>query len=159
MAQVDNNLVAVFDISGSLYGLVLTSVQEILPMPSITPLPKAPAIIRGIVNIRGTAVPVLDIRARFRLPSKSPVPTDHLVVARAGQRPVALCVDRVLDLRPVASSAIQDADSITPGAEYLAGVARCADGLILIHDLCTFLAEAEANDLDAALAHHATATP
>ena len=115
------------------------------------PLPKAPSIVEGVVNIRGVVVPVIDIRERFRLPARAPHPADHLLVAWAGPRLVALRVDRVLGFLRIDPHDMEDAEAITPRAEYLAGVARQADGLVMLHDLATFLADAEAGDLDQAL--------
>ena len=56
-----------FEVGGQHYGLPSSDIKEILPAVTLVPLPKAPAIVEGIVNVRGTAVPVLDIRARFGL--------------------------------------------------------------------------------------------
>ena len=144
-------LINVFELSGYRYGVSLADTREVFRTPSIVPLPKGPLIIEGIVNIRGTVIPVLDVRKRFRLPEKPPHPADHLVVAQAGSRLVALRVDRVLGIEDVDSKDIEDAAAITPRMEYVAGVAKLPDGLVLIHDLRTFLADSEARDLDQAL--------
>src|SRR3989304_2572429 len=93
--------ISVFELSGCRYGVPLADTREFLRLPSIVPLPKAPLIIEGIVNIRGAVAPVLDVRKRFRLPEKPPHPADHLVVAQAGSRMVALRVDRVLGIEDV----------------------------------------------------------
>src|SRR5437870_13646015 len=86
--------ILVFEVGGQRYGLPAAEVREILRAVAIVPLPRAPAIIEGIINIRGTVVPVLDLRTRFRLPAKPVEPADHLVVAWAGERLVAVRVDR-----------------------------------------------------------------
>ena len=75
--------VVVFELNEHRYALPLTDVREVLALPAIVPLPKAPTIVEGVVNIRGVVVPVMDIRARFRLPARPPHPADHLLVARA----------------------------------------------------------------------------
>lgn len=143
--------ILVFELGEYRYGLPLAAVCEVLPMPSIVPLPKAPSVVEGVVNIRGVVMAVMDIRLRFRLPAKTPHPTDHLLIAWAGRRRVALRVDRVVGLAPIAAHDIQEADVLSTRAEYLVGVARQPDGLVLLHDLDGFLAEAELGDLDAAL--------
>lgn len=117
---------------------------------TVVALPKAPAIVEGIINVRGAVVPVLDIRARFRLAAKAIAHTDHLILALAGPRLVALRVDRALDLARIEAREVEDAKEVVPGADYVAGVARLPDGLVLIHDLRTFLSEAEAASLDEA---------
>lgn len=144
--------VVVFELNEHRYALPLADVREVLAVPAIVPLPKAPTIVEGVVNIRGVVVPVMDIRARFRLPAQPPHPADHLLVARAGARLVALRVDQVLGLELMDPHDTQDAAAITPRTEYLVGVARRRDGLVMLHDLGAFLADAEASDLDDALA-------
>lgn len=152
-------LINIFEISGHRYAISLADTQELFRIPSVLPLPKAPAIVEGIVNIRGTVVPVLNLRKRFRLPERPAQPSDHLVLAQAGPRRVAFRVDRVLGLQDVASTDIEDATAIVAHAGYVAGVAKLPDGLVLIHDLRTFLSDAEGRDLDGALDDNLAAQP
>ena len=86
--------VLVFEISGLRYALPTSDVSELARAVTIVPLPKGPPIVEGIINVRGRIVPVLDIRSRFRLPPKAVSPTDHLILAHAGQRLVALIRSR-----------------------------------------------------------------
>lgn len=140
-----------FEVSGHRYGLLSARVRELIRAVTIVPLPRAPAIVEGIIDVRGSIVPVIDIRSRFRLAPKPLEHTDHFVLAWTGERLVALRVDRALDLLRVDADKIEDARDIVSGAEHIAGVAKLPDGLVLIHDLETFLSEAERQDLDAAV--------
>jgi purine-binding chemotaxis protein CheW len=140
-----------FEVGGQRYGLPAADVREVARAVTMARLPRAPAIVEGVVNVRGMLVGVLDIRARFRLAPKGLEPTDHLIVAQAGSRVVALRVDRVVDLVRLDAGQIGGAEQAVPGVGYVAGVARTDDGLVLIHDLRTFLSEAEALSLDEAL--------
>jgi purine-binding chemotaxis protein CheW len=115
------------------------------------PLPAAPPVIEGVVNLRGAVVPILDLRARFSLGARPLHPDDHLVFAEAGPRVVGFRVDRVLDLVPVPEDLIDAARDVTPAAEYLEGFAKLPDGLVLIHDPASFLSRAESSKLDEAL--------
>jgi len=142
----------VFRLDRSRYGLPLESVVEVLPAVALTPLPKAPAIVEGVIDLRGRVVPVLDIRSRFRLPARPMDVADHLIVARAGGRTVAIRADEAIDLVRLEAPDVEPLDPVVPGAAYVAGVARTADGLVLLHDLLTFLTRAESDDLDRALA-------
>ncbi|MGH7437454.1 MAG: chemotaxis protein CheW, partial [Polyangiaceae bacterium] len=110
-----------------------------------------PAIVEGLVNVRGRIVPVLDIRSRFRIPLRPLAPSDHLILAQAGTRLVAIRVDRAVDLLRVEEGQLQATGEIVPDGECVAGVAKLSDGLALIHDLRTFLDEAEGLALDDAL--------
>jgi purine-binding chemotaxis protein CheW len=143
--------ILLFELSGQRYGLVSSDVQELLRAVAMVPLPQSPAVVEGIINLRGSIVPVLDIRARFRLPAKPPEHTDHLVVACLGQRRVALRVDRVLDLVQLEAAEIEDAKGIVPGMEYVTWIAKPSSDIVLIHDLRTFLSQTEAVTLEEAL--------
>lgn len=143
--------ITIFEISRQLYGVTTDVVREFFRLPAIAPLPKAPRIIEGVVNIRGTAVPVLDLRSRFRLPAKPPHPADLLLVADAGTRMVALRVENVRESQRIDSGQLQDASTISPRAEYVSGILKLLDGIVLIHDLSTFLSTAEAMETDDAI--------
>lgn len=110
---------------------------------AITPLPKAPEIVLGILDLQGELIPVIDLRKRFRLPQKPIRSSDHFVVASTGARTVALVVDGTTGVIDPAALTIVPPDDIAPGTEHLAGVLRCDDGLILLHDLHTLLFAAE----------------
>ena len=137
-----------FEIWHERFGIPLTDVREIVRAVSIVRLPKAPPVVEGIINVRGSVVPTLDIRARFNLPPKVLEPSDHLVIAFAKRRVVAIRVDRVTDLVTLAKSDVEDVAGAVPGSDWIAGVAKLDDGLLLIHDLSTFLSAAEAEALD-----------
>lgn len=119
---------------------------------AVAPLPRAPPIVEGVINVRGALVPVLDIRQRFGIPPHPLTLDQHLIIARSGPRVVALRVDRALDLVEVDESAIESAATLTPGAEYVTGIARLPDGVLVIHDLERFLSLDEARGVDAAVA-------
>lgn len=143
--------VLVFEVGGQQYGLPASDVQELQRAATLTPLPRAPAVVEGVVNLRGRVIPVLDIRSRFGLPARPMERTDHFVVARAGERVVALRVDRAIDLVRVDAADVEDARGSVPGVDYVTWVAKLPHSLVLIHDLRTFLSRAEAAELDEAL--------
>lgn len=108
-------------------------------MVEITPLPKVPDIVIGVVNVQGRVVPVFNIRKRFRLPEREVAITDQLVLAHTAARLVALIADAVTGIVECQPEDIAAAESILPGMEYVAGVLKLKDGMVLIHDLDTFL--------------------
>lgn len=137
-----------FELADQRFGIPAADIQEVARAVSLSRLPKAPQIVEGVINFRGTAIPVLDIRARFKLPPKPVLPSDHLIIARAGPRVVAIRVDSVVDLITISRSDIDSVASITPKSDYIAGVARLPSDIVLIHELATFLSAAEAADID-----------
>jgi purine-binding chemotaxis protein CheW len=119
---------------------------------SIAPLPRSPAIVEGVINVRGTLVPVLDIRKRFGLPASEVAPSNHLILAEAGGRKVALRVDRAHELVTVDSRDIVPADASIAGEGVVSGMARLPDGVLVIHDLERFLSLDERKATELALA-------
>lgn len=140
-----------FALGDQLYALPLPAVERIVRMVSITPLPQAPAIVLGVINVRGRVMPVLNLRRRFRLPERDLVLTDLLVIGRTATRPVALVVDEVAGVREYSSQQAVAACDIVPGIEHAEGVAKLTDGLVLIHNLDKFLSLEEEAAIDQAL--------
>ena len=136
------------DIRGA---LPLAQLQETVRAVAITPLAGAPGVVEGVIDVRGTVVPVLDLRARFRLPARPVIPADHLIIAHAGDRTVALRVDEAQDVVTLADETVTPAGPDDPALAHLAGVARLPDGLVLVHDLQAFLTQGEEQALAAAL--------
>lgn len=143
--------VLVLEVGGHRCGLPVEVVVELHRMVAGTPLPEAPAVIDGVIDVRGTIVAVLDLRARFGLSRRPARPSDQLVVVAAKDRKVALRADRVLDLVTVPADTVVAAVGL-PTDSHLQGVARLDDGLLLIHDVGAFLSDDEAAALDEALA-------
>jgi purine-binding chemotaxis protein CheW len=139
-------------VEGQRYALPLEDVRELVRAARLTPLPRAPAVVEGLLNLRGELLPVLDLRRRFRLPPRPLSSSDHLVIAQAGARRVALRVDRAEGLLPVEPRLLDTSPAELPGVGYVAGALKLPDGLVLLHDLRTFLSEAEALALEEALA-------
>lgn len=150
MAQAVELLV--FELDDQRYALTLSSVREVVRAVLLTHLPGAPAIVEGAIIVRGRIVPVFDLRARFGLPPRRLHPDQHLILAWAGERLVAIRADRVSGFVEIAPTEIEAAAQLSPTLRQIAGVAKVDDGLILIHDLETFLTAAEAQALEGALA-------
>lgn len=125
-------------------------------MVDISPLPGAPVIVEGIVNVHGTIVPVFDLRTRLGLPARTIDPSQHLVILTTGNRPSAVRVDAAEDFLSIADAditiSLADAGLGGAGAPHVAGIAATADGTTIIYDLAAFLSSSESETLGAALA-------
>jgi purine-binding chemotaxis protein CheW len=146
-----------FTIDDGRYALRAEVVAEIVRAVSVTPLPNAPSVIEGIIDVRGRVVPVFDLRKRFGLPSRELDVADQFVIARAATRLAALHVDRALDLADVDDAAVTSLAAEVPSAQHITGVATMPDGLALIHDVDAFLSAAESASLDAAMSTNPSA--
>jgi purine-binding chemotaxis protein CheW len=141
----------VFTMDEQRYALQLAAVESVVRMVEVTLLPQAPQIVLGVINAQGRIIPVVDIRRRFRLPARDIRLSDHLLIARTARRTVALALDAVTGIVEGSAQAVITAEEILPGLEYVEGVIKLEDGLILIHDLDTLLSLEEEQTLAAAL--------
>jgi len=146
------DFIVVFSLDEPRYALYLSSVERVVRAVEITPLPKAPEIVLGIIDVRGKVMPVLDIRKRFRLPARDMNLDDRFILARTARRRLALRVDSVAGVHELTEGEMVSAKRAPPFAQYLKGVAKVEENLVLIHDLDQFLSLDEERILDGALA-------
>jgi purine-binding chemotaxis protein CheW len=142
----------VFELAGVRYGIDLASVREVARAVFITPLPEAPPVVEGVIDARGTLVPVYDLRLRFGLPPRPLHPDERMVLAWTGARLAAFRCDAAGTTAQVEVMQGDGVDAVVRGGRQVSGVARLPDGLVLIHDLAGFLDDAERLTLDDALA-------
>lgn len=143
--------VLVFIVGGVRCALPLGDVREVARAVAITALPTAPPIVEGVIEVRGRVVPVVDLRRRLGLPAAGVHADQKLIVASAGERRVAIRVDAVDWVTRLDEDDIASPEGVVRGIGFLAGVGRLPDGLVLVHDLATFLEQGEAEALSAAL--------
>jgi purine-binding chemotaxis protein CheW len=133
------------------YALRLSAVERILRAVEAEPLPQAPEIVLGVINLQGRILPVVNIRKRFHLAGREVGLTDHLIIAHTSKRAVALIADSVTGVSELPEQEVIASDEILPGLEYVEGVVRLQDGVLFIHDLDRFLSLEEERSLEAAL--------
>jgi purine-binding chemotaxis protein CheW len=146
-----NQLVA-FTLNGQAYALSLARVRQVFRMVEITPLPQAPDIVLGVINLHGTVVPVFSLRRRLGLVEGGTNLSDHLIVADSEGRSVALLVDTVNGVLERSTEEIAAVARLVPGADYVEGIAKLENGMLFIHNLDRFLSRPEQSQLHDALA-------
>lgn len=151
LKPADHVELLVFELSGNRYALELRSVREVVPAVYIAPLPDAPPVIEGIIDVRGELVPVYDMRLRFGLAARPLNLSERLVLAWTGSRVIGFRCERTEWQEEVPRALIEGPESVRGAGRHLAGVARLPDGLVLIQDLESFLDEAEAAGLESAM--------
>lgn len=148
----------VFTLDDQRFALPVGVVHETLAAVAVTPLPAAPVVVDGVIDVRGDVVPVYDLHVRFGREPRPIRASEHFVLADAGNRMVALRVDRVQELIQVAAHDVTGARPDDPRMRHVAGVVRLPDGIALLQDLSAFLSQAEAATLDSALRERADRT-
>lgn len=142
----------VFALTGLHCALEISKIDRIVPAVEISPVPQAPEIVLGLVNVQGRILPVLNIRRLFRLPAIETAPADRMVIARTANRPVVMVVDDVLGVKEFSREDIVPPDQVYPGIEYLDGITGIGEGIIYIYDLDSFLSSEEDAEIEQLLA-------
>jgi purine-binding chemotaxis protein CheW len=126
--------VIVFALANEHYGIEVEKVRTIERMIPITRVPKTPAFIKGVINLRGVVIPVLDLRGRFGLESTEPTENSRIIIVAANDLEVGFIVDSANDVIDIDSDAIDSPPEVVGGikAKYLRGVAKLSDNRLLI---------------------------
>lgn len=125
------------------YALPLTAVREILKVPPITEVPRAPSDVLGILSLRGTVVTLVDLRRRIGLPEGPFDRKTRVLVVQRAEEPIGLLVDAVTEVVRLKRDEIEDRPAVpgTRHSEYLAGVARPGAALYVLLNLSALLAD------------------
>ena len=140
-----------FTIEARRYAVPLRQVAEVVPAVSVHALPHAPAIVEGVVNVRGDILPVLSLRSRMGHPIRAVLPSEYFILVTAQARRVILRSDTVPELAVLPSMTGGDAggDAVD---RAITGVLPLAEGIALFHDIDQFMAADDRAAIDAALA-------
>ncbi len=146
--------VLIFDVGGQRHGVPAAAVQELLPACAVLPIPDAAAGVEGVMNLRGTVVPVLSVRRRFGLPARDTALSDHFIVIRHRDALTALHVDQAVELARVAAAAIAEvtaepterAPGAPPPDENRPRVAKYGGGMVVLHQAHALVASGAAHE-------------
>ncbi|CAN5608919.1 chemotaxis protein CheW [soil metagenome] len=139
----DNMDTLIFQIGGQRYGLPAPDVRELFRAVTITAVPSGPALLEGVIDLRGLVVPVFDLRARLGLPPKSVEVADHLIVVEMQGRSMVLRADQALEMATITEGEIGYVGDVVPGLGSSIKVAKRPEGLVLLLDLETLVSPRE----------------
>lgn len=139
MANVLGNemQVVVFSLGQEEYGGDITRVQEIIRLPEVTTLPNTAGYILGIINLRGSIIPIIDLKKKFRFPSSEITDETRVIVVEINSEKVGLIVDEVSEVISFPIQEVVSADGIGFGiqGEYFLGVVRLDERLLILLNL------------------------
>ena len=127
------------------FGLDIRAVQEIVRLPKITPVPKAPSYIKGVSNLRGNVLPIINSRTRFGMPANDHEENSRVMVVELNGTPTGLIVDAVREVMHVKKKDIEKAPPVVHGVDsrFLNGIVKMDEGkrlvMLLAHDQLTEL--------------------
>ena len=144
------NMYLTFRLGNEDYGIEIRYVTEIVGMQKITEVPDMPAFVKGVVNLRGQVIPILDVRLRFHMQSRDYDERTCIVVVSINGSQVGLVVDTVNEVRHI------DAEQISPppktagadSAQYIQGMGKVGDVVIILLEGQRLLHENEVASLN-----------
>ena len=142
----------VFQLGAELYGVDIARVHEIIRLQTITRVPRAPSFVEGVINLRGKVIPVVDLRRRFGLPLADHTRATRTVVVEIGDQVVGIIVDSVSEVLRVSTATIEPPSPVVAGidSEYLQGLAKLPERLVILLDLDRVLAREERRAIELA---------
>jgi purine-binding chemotaxis protein CheW len=147
-AVADSNVVQMvsFMLEDIEYGIDILQVHEIIRIPEITRLPNTPSYIKGVINLRGSVVPVVDMRERFGLPQGTQTDQTRIIVIETGDKLIGLWVDSVYQVVRLPHANIDPPSELIEGIseEFIKGVGRLRNRLIIILNFESLLFAREA---------------
>lgn len=134
--------VVVFQLGKELYGADISVVLEVSPLLRVTRVPRTPAYIEGVTNLRGRVIPVVDLRKRLGLPATAPTKSTRIAVAEIEGGKIGMVVDAVVEVLRVPASSVEPPSPMFSkvDTENVMGVAKMDDRLIVLLDLARVLA-------------------
>ena len=141
----------IFQLADELYGVNIHSVESIIKLQTITTVPHAPAFVEGVTNLRGTVLPIIDLRKRFGLDLRAETNETRIVVLEVEGQQVGMVVDGVKEVLTISDEAVEPPSPIVSGIDtaFITGIAKVNDDLIILLDLAKVLNADEKADLAA----------
>ena len=132
-----------FIVADEEYGLEILKVREIIGMMEITKVPRTPAFVEGVINLRGKVIAVVDIRRKFELETAPVTEETCIIVVEVRGTEIGLIVDRVSEVRHIEQANIEDAPSFGAllDADFLLGIGKTTDNVIMLLDIAQVLAD------------------
>ena len=133
---VGNQLVT-FGLSDEEYGLDIMKVQEIILIGEITKIPQAPDYVRGLINLRGNVIPIIDLRTRFGFSPSEKAEAQRIIVLNVGEGTLGIVVDEVDQVLRVKDEDIEPPPTSVSGIDhdFIAGLVKLENKLVIVLDI------------------------
>lgn len=135
--DTQKNKYLTFHLAGEDYGIEICYVIEIIGIQSITEVPDMPSFIRGVINLRGKVIPVMDVRARFKLPARDYDDRTCIIVINVDSTEVGLVVDEVSEVADIPENNVEPAPRTSKNSDnsYIQGMGKMNKRVIILLDV------------------------
>ncbi len=133
------------------YGVEITKVQEIILVGEITRVPQTPPYVKGLINLRNTVIPIVDLRLRFGLAQEEATDETRIMVVNVAGKTIGIIVDAVSEVLRISREQIAPPPPTVagPGREYLTGLVRLDKRLLILLDIDKILGQEEKEAVEA----------
>lgn len=131
------------------YGIEILRVREIIGLMAITSVPRTPQYIRGVINLRGKVIPIVDLRLKFDMPETDTTEETCIIVVQSGKESVGVIVDKVSEVLDIVDEDIVDAPSLGAdvNTDYILGIGKSEARVRLLLDIGKVLASVDTINL------------
>lgn len=138
-----------FALGGEEFGLEILKVREIIALMEITRVPRMPGFIRGVINLRGKVIPVVDLRVKFGMPKVEDTVETCVIVVFLGEMLMGVLVDRVSEVLDIPEEDIEDTPEfgVSIDTGFIMGMGKPRDKVIMLLDIEMVLSEKETEQL------------
>lgn len=149
-AAGESNQFLTFTLQDEEYGIEILKVQEIKGFSKITPIPNAPHYVKGVMNLRGTVVPIIDLRTRFSMAEKECDQFTVIIVVNLGAKVVGLVVDTVSDVLDIPRAQVEPTPELTGGVDTscITGMGKVDEKLVLLLDIARLVGVEDLSELE-----------
>lgn len=138
-----------FFLSSEEYGIEILKVQEIIGVMAITPIPRTPAFIKGVINLRGRIIPIVDLRLKLSMEEAKHTEETCFIVVKAHDMQMGVVVDKVSEVLDIAGENVDDAPAMGSdvNTDYILGIGKAGDKVKLLLDIDKVLSEEDMKSL------------
>jgi purine-binding chemotaxis protein CheW len=152
VSSSDKDQYVTFTLEGEEYGVEVLKVQEIIGYQGFTRVPSVPSFVKGVINLRGLVVPVVDLRLKFSMDEKDYDKFTVILIMEVGDRTIGAIVDSVSDVLTLDNEDVQATPDFSSGisVDFISGMGRLGDKIIIMLDIDKVLNVGDLNLQDAA---------
>lgn len=144
-----------FALGSEIYGLEILSVREIIGMMDITSVPRTPDFVKGVINLRGKVIPVIDLRLKFGMDSVEQTNETCIIVVEVNETLIGLIVDKVSEVLDIGGADIEDSPSFggNVNTNFILGMGKTKEKVIILLDISKVLSTQEVLEISAVSEH------
>ena len=149
MADIDLGQLVSFRVGNEMFATSISRVQEIIRMPAVVKVPKSPDFVKGVINLRGRVIPVVDLKTKFEIEGQIKKDESRIIITEINNVMIGLIVDAVSEVIQVSKSSFSDTPEIVSGAKkkFVKGVVQEKDEMIMVLNVDNILSDDESNIL------------